>query len=113
MALGGTSMNRTNSIGNTNVDAISSMKTGRLPFIIRRFEQMMMLSVGAGRASRSTSRGCSLVRCRTASRIIAASRSGVVEVDDEPHPAVRDPDPDPAFLVRGVHQVGVVAVVTA
>ena len=50
----GISTNRIAAIGNTNVESLKSMNTGRLPSIVRRFVQMMAMSPGFGSSRSST-----------------------------------------------------------
>src|SRR4051812_18464799 len=106
---------------------MSSTKTGRLPFIARRFVQRSPRSCASGRSNRSASIGCSLFRCRMALRITAPSSAGgsvltrdpmvparglrVVEVDDDSDPALRHPDAHPGAVVLGIHHVDPVAAV--
>jgi hypothetical protein len=60
-------------IGKTNTDAESSAKTGRFPFLSRRFVHRRVTSAAAGREYRSASSGCSLLMWRTAFRISGVS----------------------------------------
>ena len=110
---GGISTNRMWRYGKKKIDLMSSTKTGRLPFIIRRFVQRRPTSPGEGGSYRSASSGCSLLRCRMTLRITSRSsppgdalvsptmvRSGVVEVDHQADPPARDPDADPDMARR-------------
>ena len=105
IAAGGISTNRMWRYGKKKIEAMSSMKTGRLPFIMRRFVQRRPTSPGAGGSNRSASSGCSLVEVEDALRITGRwwpgasarlsarrwSRSGVVEVDHQADPAAGRP----------------------
>src|SRR5918993_502402 len=123
-APGGISTNRMWRYGKKKIDLISSTKTGRLPFIIRRLVQRNPTSPGDGVSNRSARSGCSLFRWRMTLRITLGwssgpapavtppmVRSGVVEVDHQPDAATRDPDPDADLRVLGAHHVHVVAAV--
>src|SRR2546423_11583919 len=87
------------------------MKTGRVPFIVRRFVQTNATSVGPGSASTSASSGCSFIRWITTFRITAPPllSARVVEVDRQPNAAGGNPDTQPHAVVLGVHQVHVVS----
>ena len=124
-AAGGISTNRMCRYGKKKTEAIASTKTGRLPFIIRRFVQRRPTSLFPGSSNRSASSGCSLLRWRIALRITDASCAravpsgegpdgpglGVVEVDDEADPPRRHPHADAHAVVLAVHHVDVVAAV--
>src|SRR3954449_696901 len=87
------------------------MKTGRVPFIVRRFVQTKATSVGPGSASTSASSGCSFIRWITTFRITAPPllSTRVVEVDRQPNATRGNPDTQPDAVVLRVHEVHVVA----
>src|SRR3954467_8166661 len=87
------------------------MKTGRVPFIVRRFVQTNATSVGPGSASTSASSGCSFIRWITTFRITAPPllSTRVVEVDRQPNAPRGNPDTQSDTVVLGVHQVHVVS----
>ena len=65
----GSSTNRMWPYGKTNVESPWDTKSGTVLLIVRRFVPTSTVSDGDGVSKMSISRGCSLVRWRTASRI--------------------------------------------
>ena len=122
IAPGGISTNRMCRYGKKKIEATSSTKTGRLPFIWRRFVQRTPTSPGVGRLEQVGEQRLLVVEVQDdvpdhdlmvarAGRPVSPPkvRSGVVEVDHEADPPAGDPDADPDPVVRRVHQVDVVA----